>query len=302
MIKIFEKEIKENLAEYLSPRDFPLSYLKFSTVTSGSGLNDKVIFLVFKHNDPSPFLCLKTVRNYGAKEAIFRNFNNLKKLNTLTRGSSYDRLFAQTRYLYDDGENVFSVETACLGKRVKLDKEKLRTVVVDYINFQEYLAKSSVSSLRDMGELAKEAVVKSGLNERDQHKLLEYIAKLPSTEVRLPRIIQHGDLTPDNLLLSENGLCVIDYDYVGSSDIPSFDLFGLFRRFDRASLAPLCKEYFPTYFKKIGGESRDESYSRLLFLYHLTEHTQDKLNYSKNISFEQIISDFGRLYPVTLFS
>src|SRR3989344_5334670 len=110
MIKLFEKVIKEHLAKYLAEDNLPLSYLKFSTVTSGSGLNDKVIFLVFKNHESSPFLCIKTVRNYGAKHAISRNFNNLKKLNTLTRESAHAQLFAEALYLYDDGENIFCIE------------------------------------------------------------------------------------------------------------------------------------------------------------------------------------------------
>jgi len=76
MIKLFEKVIKEHLAKYLAEDNLPLSYLKFSTVTSGSGLNDKVIFLVFKNHASLPFLCLKTVRNYEAKQAILRHFHN----------------------------------------------------------------------------------------------------------------------------------------------------------------------------------------------------------------------------------
>ena len=297
MIKLFEKVIRENLKDHLNKDDFPLNYLKYSTVTSGAGLNDKVIFLVFKNRSSVPSLCLKTVRNYEAKEAVSRNFNNLKKLNALTVGSSYDRLFAQALYLHDDGENIFSIETACIGKRVNRDKKKLRTVVEDYISFQEYLAKSGGDSLRNMEQMAKETVIKSGLNEEDQHKLLEYIAEFARIEARLPRIIQHGDLTLDNLLSSENGLCIIDYDFVGSSDIPGFDLFGLFRRFNKADLLKLCKEYFPIYFEKIGGKFKGKDYRGLWFLYHLIEHTQGRLPSLKDTSSERIISDFEHLYP-----
>lgn len=297
MIEIFEKTIKEHSTEYLNENVFPLNYLKFSTVASGSGLNDKVIFLVFKNRSSVPFLCLKTVRNYEAKEAISRNFNNLKKLNALTVGSPYARLFARALYLYDDGENIFSIETACLGKRVNLNQERLKAVVEDYIGFQEYLAKQGGDSMRDMKQLTKETVIKSGLNESDQHKLLAYITQLPPSNTRLPRLIQHGDLTIDNLLFSKSGLRIIDYDYVGSSDIPGFDLFGLFHRFNQADSLKLCREYFPTYFEKIGGKFLDDNYRGLVFLYHLIEHTQGKTHNSRDTSPEQIILDFERLYP-----
>ncbi|MBI2673868.1 MAG: phosphotransferase [Candidatus Zambryskibacteria bacterium] len=302
MIKLFEKVIKEHLAKYLAEDNFPLSYLKFSTVTSGSGLNDKVIFLVFKNHASLPFLCLKTVRNYEAKQAILRHFHNLKKLNVLTAESSYARLFAQALYLHDDGKNIFCIETACLGERIKLNKERLKIVLADYLGFQEYLAKRDNSPMRDIKQLAEETAIKSGLNELDRHKLLEYITQKPPTSIKLPRIIQHGDFTLDNLLWSKNGLCIIDYDYVGNSDIPGFDLFGLLHRFDQADLSSLCKKYFPEYFKKIGGESLDDNYRGLLLLYHMTEYAQSKPHNSEDISFAQIISDFEQLYPLTLFS
>lgn len=296
MIKIFEQTIKEHLPEYLNENVFSLSYLKFSTVASGSGLHDKVIFLVFKNHASLPFLCLKTIRNYGAKEAISRNFYNLKTLNTITVGSSYDRLFARALYLYDDGENIFSIETACPGKKINLDTEKLRAVVTDYIGFQEYLAKQSGHSVRDMKELTKETIIKSGLKEAGQHKLLTYITQLPPSTMKLPRLIQHGDLTMDNLLFSKSGLCIIDYDYVGSTDIPGFDLFGLFHRFNQIDSLKLCKEYFPAYFEKIGGKFLDGNYRGLVFLYHLIEHTQGRTHHSRDMSPEQIILDFERLY------
>lgn len=297
MIKIFEKTIREHLTGHWTESDFPLSYIKFSTVTSGRGLNDKVIFLVFKNGASLPFLCIKTVRNNEAKEAVLRNFNNLKRLNTLTAGSKYARLFAEALYLYDDGKNIFCIESACLGKKINLDKERLGAVVTEYIDFQEYLAKQDSGSLRDIEQLAKETIAKSGLNEPNQQKLLEYIAKLPLSKIKLPRIIQHGDLTPDNLLLSSNGLCIVDYDYVGNSDIPGFDLFGLFHRFSPADLLKLCEEYFPTYFEKIGGQSVRSDYRRLIFLHHLIEHIQGSPSNYKAVLPEKIISDFEHLYP-----
>ena len=296
MIKIFEKTIKEHLSNHLTQNDFPFSYLKFSTVTSGSGLNDKVIFLIFKNRAPLPFLCLKTVRNYGAKQAILRNFDNLKKLNAITRESPHARLFAEALCLYDDGENIFSIETACFGEKLSLGRKTLKTVVMEYISFQEYLAKQGNSLTRDMGQLTKETLIKSGLSGSVQDKLLKYIAQFPSADIKLPRIIQHGDLTLDNLLWSKSGLCIIDYDYVGNSDLPGFDLFSLFHRFNRSNLVELCREYFPFYFKKIGGEFRGDDYRGLLLLYRLIEYSQSGSPNCGSASFEEIISDFENLF------
>ncbi|MEK7138175.1 MAG: phosphotransferase [Patescibacteria group bacterium] len=294
MIKVFEKAIREHASEYFSV-NASFSFLKYSTVTSGALLKDKVIFLVFKNRDQIPFLCIKTVRNYEAKEAITRNFSNLKKLNSLTEGSPYERLFAKALYFHDDGENVFCIETACPGRRLSKDKDKLAVVVKGYVGFQEYAAKSDGFYLRSMEQLAKEAVINSGLNQKEQMGLLAYVETLPFSDIKLPRIIQHGDLTLDNILFSQKGLGIIDYDFVGNTDIPGFDLFGLFRRFDRTLLSKLLTEYFPTYFEKIGSKYSSHDNRRLIFLYHLIEHTQGRMH-TEEVSVERIISDFERLY------
>lgn len=296
MIKIFEKVIKENLAELLIPVDFPLNFLKFSTVTSGAGLNDKVIFMVFKNHANLPFLCLKTVRNYEAKHSILRNFRNLQKLNTLTNNSPFEHMFARALHLHDDGENIFSIETACVGDKVGKDKQKLMVAIRDLIDFQEFLVNRSDRVLRDGKQLAEEAIKRAELGESDRNKFLKYFSVL-SLDINLPRIIQHGDLTPDNILLSRDRLCVVDYDDVGNTDIPGFDLFSLFRRFSRADFLELSDKYFPIYFKKIGGKFDANNYRGLLFLYNFIEYTQKKAHNFEEISMEKIISGFERLYP-----
>ena len=298
MIKLFEKVISEHATAHLTDGNFCLSYLKFSTVTSGSGMNDKVIFLVFKKNAHRPFLCLKTVRNYGAKHAVVRNFQNLQKLNTLTAGSPGEDLFSRAVYLHDDGENVFSIETACQGSRIGKDVQKLMTVVEKYTMFQMHVAKQSKPH-RSMQELASETIVKSGLNESDQRIILEYFEKLLPVDIKLPRIIQHGDLTPDNILWSRYGACIVDYDDVGNTDIPGYDLFNLLRRFSPIDFLKLRREYFPLYFRKIGVNFTADKYERLMFLYHFVEYIQKKSHNFEEISIKKIISNFESLRSKT---
>ncbi len=297
MIKIFEKVIMEIIAGQLMDKDLPLSFLKFSTATSGFGLNDKVIFLVFKNGSLEPFLCLKTVRNYGAKHAVLRNFKNLNYLNAVTAGSPYERLFARAVHLHDDGENVFSIETACWGDRIGQNKDKLSQVISSYTDFQVHLAGQNNGDVRSIDEIARETIAKSGLPELEQKELLEYFLNLPHSNIILPRIIQHGDLTPDNVLLSKEGFCVVDYDDVGNTDIPGFDLSCLFRRFDVKNSVALCAEYLPDYFKKIGGNFNSENYRGLLFLYNFIEYSQKKSHNFEKVLAKEVISGFERLYP-----
>ena len=129
MIKLINKTIASELSGVLGGKDTQLSFLKYSTPNSGKNLDDKVIFLVFKSGAKEPFLCVKTVRNYSSKGRVVENFNSLKKLNELTYGSEHQNLFAKALYLYDDGENVFSIEPACKGRKTKLDERPIFTSV-----------------------------------------------------------------------------------------------------------------------------------------------------------------------------
>jgi len=291
-MQLIHKTIVDKLPDLVDGAGGPLSFLKYSTPTSGKSLNDKVIFFVFKPREKVPFLCVKTVRSYDAKETIVRNFDNLKKINTLTASSPYFDLFAQALYLHDDGENIFSIETICPGKRIKLNKKKLSFVVAEYIGFQEYLAKNSSESVSDIKDFVKEIISKSKLKELDQQKLLQFTETLPLDNVKLPRLIQHGDVTEDNILLSKKRLCIIDYDFVGVTDLPGFDLFGLFSRFNQSEVKELCYKYFPKYFSRIDVDVESNKYKGLLFLYFLIERILRKPHPLENESAEKIISDF----------
>ncbi|MBT4209288.1 phosphotransferase, partial [Candidatus Woesearchaeota archaeon] len=206
--------------------------------------------------------------------------------------SPYFDLFAQALYLHDDGENIFSIETICPGKRIKLNKKKLSFVVAEYIGFQEYLAKNSSESVSDIKDFVKEIISKSKLKELDQQKLLQFTETLPLDNVKLPRLIQHGDVTEDNILLSKKRLCIIDYDFVGVTDLPGFDLFGLFSRFNQSEVKELCYKYFPKYFSRIDVDVESNKYKGLLFLYFLIERILRKPHPLENESAEKIISDF----------
>ena len=286
------KVIEEKLPDLVGGTDWPLSFLKYSTPTSGGKLKDKVIFFVFRSRETEPFLCLKTVRNYEAKHVILKNFDNLKKLNTITTGSSYANMFAQALHLHDDGENIFSIETTCPGRRIKMNKKKLKAIVAEYVNFQEYLAEHNSGSMNDIEKFTKEIITSSKLKESDQRELLRFVTSLPLTHMKLPRLIQHGDVTEDNILLSKKRLCISDYDFVGITDLPGFDLFGLFNRYNRFEVRELCYEYLPEYFSRIGADVKASKYEGLLFLYFFIERTLRKPHPVGSESAERIIADF----------
>jgi len=293
MIQLVEKIIIKKFPNLTNGINTELLFLKYSTPNSGKNLDDKVIFFVFKINKKNPFLCVKTVRTYLAKNTVIKNFDNLKKLNILTKNSN---LFARAVYLHDDGENIFSIETVCPGKKTKFNKKKLKKVVEEYINFQESIKKYSNESIENLEYFAKDLIKKSKLKELDKQKILQFIDQMSFKDIKLPRIIQHGDVTEDNVLLSKNGLCIIDYNFVGLIDIPGFDLFGLFRRYNQSETRKLCYKYLPEYFKRIGAEVDNDNYQLLLFFYYIAELVLRKPHLLKNMSAQLVISDFKKIY------
>jgi len=298
MIQLVEKIIIEKFPDLIDNINVKLSFLKYSTPSSGKNLDDKVIFFVFKANEKSPFLCVKIVRTYLAKNTVIKNFDNLKKLNDLTNNGKCENMFAKALYLFDDGENIFSIETVCPGKKTKFNKKKLKNVVREYINFQDSIKKNSNESIDDLEYFAKDLIKKSNLKELDKQKILRFIGQMSFKDIRLPRIIQHGDVTEDNILLEKDSMSIVDCDFVGFTDVPGFDLFGLFYRFNQSEAKKLCYEYFPEYFAKIGADISVDKYDSLFFLYYFMEHILRKKHISERISVDEIISDFKITYKM----
>jgi len=78
----------------------------------------------------------------------------------------------------------------------------------------------------DWEECLKKRLVK------DISKDLEFVKSLGGEDVMLPKLIQHGDLTEDNILFEYGEMHIIDYDFVNVTDLPGFDLFGLLNRYN----------------------------------------------------------------------
>lgn len=290
MIAFVEKVITDKLG-HLLPKGSKLVFLKLCTPTSGKTLNDKVIFLVFKKGEGKPFLCVKTVRSYGAREIIVKNFNNLKTLHNLVGDSQFADMFVTPLYLHDDGEFVFSIETACIGTKMISNEENFKKVLQQHIALHAYLAKKDPEA-RDVVSDVKRLIAELGLESADETDLFTYIDGL-NLSIKLPKIIQHGDMTFDNLLGSSRGLCVVDYDFVGVTDVPGFDLFGFCKRFYRkGEILAQCKKCLKDYFTAISVVLSDEEIHGLCFLYHAVEYLKRKPSGIGNLTAKKIISDF----------
>lgn len=290
MIPLIEKTIREKLPELASGE---LSFLKYSTPSSGRKPEDKVIFLVFRNEETEPFLCAKTVRSYAGKNAIAKSFNNLKKLNELSMGTGHESLFAKALYLHDDGENIFSLESACRGERKRLNLRELERVVGLYSSFQEALAQKE-KEVFDAGEYAEKLVRGANLDERDKEALTRRFVELKG--LLLPRVLQHGDVTEDNMLISTESVSLVDCDYVGLSDVPGFDLFCLFFRHDKREARKLFQEYMPKYFSSIGVEVSSDKFDTLALLYYFMEKALRKPEAFGALAEGQLVADFDRFF------
>jgi len=292
MIRLMEKILKEKLPQFAEAND-RLDFLKFSTPSSGENLYDKVIFFVFARGDKNPRLCVKTVRNYGAKEAITRNFENLQKLNKLTRDNSCRDIFAEALYLHDDGENIFSVESACAGGKQELTEKNLKILMESYISFQKCCLEKEHDFIQDLRVFGKGLIREGGFKKDDEAKLLDYFDNFSfGNECSVPKIIQHGDLTLDNMLFTETSLRVVDYDYAGINYLPGFDLFNLFLRYD-SSLIREDNEYLAGYFDAVG--IKKPCFRPLFFLSYLGEIIFKKNYLLKEISAVELIKNFEKI-------
>lgn len=258
-----------------------LSFLKYSTPNSGKSPHDKVLFFAFAKGACVPLVVVKTVRDSRGREVIMCGFENLTRLHSLVKGSRFENLFAAPLHLHDD-EQIFSVETACGGERKRLDRAHLARVIHEYTAFQEHIA---ATPLRGLDELAERIV-------GDRDALADFYRSLPPSELKLPHVLQLGDLTEDNVLFSSAGISIVDTDYAGVIDLPGFDLVGLCSRFDPSNAKRLCAKYLPAYFSRIGAKGAGPL-DRLYFLCYVAERTVRK---AKPLPAQELIAGFSELF------
>ena len=251
MIPLIQKTFAEQGRE--------LSFLKYSTPTSGHSPMDKVLFFGFEPNKKYPSVVVKSVRDPRGGEAIVHGFEKLQRLCAMVAGTPLERLFAQPICFYD-GESVWSAESACLGERRRLSEKDLALVIRDYTAFQVRVA---LSPLRDIDSLS------SAILSSDKH-LTDVYQALPTSNLQVPHVPQLGDLTPDNILFSNNGVSIVDCDYLDTVDMPGFDLVTFLARIDRKHAKALCDARLPAYLRAIGAVS-EGPLDRLYFLAFVAE-------------------------------
>ncbi len=288
MIKLIESVIHNNLSYFPQVKDSRLSFLKYNTSSTHGSLDGKVLFFVFLEGAKQPIFVVKTIRTYESKYVVENAYNRLVKLQTLVKGSVYEKMFPKPLYVYDDGrEFVFSIETYIDGIAVKNSKKVIESFSKEYSNFNKSIYKHEFFD--SFYVYAQDLVQKIGLNEKEENVLMGYVKKLAVTDFKVARLPQHGDLTLDNILLENNEFRIIDCDSFGTVELAGYDMYRLVVRSDHAKLF----SSLDLYFKRLGLKMKASK--ALLFMYYLHDLVYKKNYILKNKGVNDIVFDFEAL-------
>lgn len=290
MIRVIKDIIQKN-KHWLENPGSELSFLKMNTPASGTLPHfGKVLIFVFEKGKKVPTLCVKTTRTYEAGETIKKNYENLTVLSQLSNEAITT---AKPLLLFDNKEIVLSVESVCPGTKFSSGTTGVDVVLNAYISWQKGLKASRMLSVDDLDAVATQTITALGLPKESEEILLKKYKNLKQDSgFTLPELIQHGDMTPDNVLVGDAGVFLIDYDYVGLSKIPGFDIFHFLSKTVKNSgeFKKHCDTYLKKYFDAIGGNV--QNIDKLLFTYHMQESLRKGTGTKDG---NEIIADFEAL-------
>lgn len=288
--------------EWLRQPGAALSFLSGSTPASGKKHGTgKVLLFVFENGQKTPTLCVKTTRAFAAQSAVKKNYDNLQLLTDGVRGTTCAEMFAKPLYSYEEKNTAFCVESVCSGDKFSAKCGPVHVVLGAYQAWQKELVERDQKSggnkkillTADLEKIALDTIDALKLAGDSARKLRNYFQKLSLPKnIRVPAVVQHGDMTPDNVLISGSSVFLIDYDYVGVSMVAGFDLFHFLSKTKERGMSfrSRFETYFPAYLTAVGATV--ESYDALLFIYYVQESLR-KGYAGKNG--DEIIEDFEAL-------
>jgi hypothetical protein len=264
MIFKIENNIREKLDERFRLVDKKLIFFKYSTHISGFGLGNKIIFFVFSGYSSSPFCVVKTIRTYRDADVIRKGYKCLKLLNSLTSDSVFSRMFPEALLFFDDGFEIWSVESVCIGRQA--NSEDIEYILKEYISLSKHLAKGTKSELIINTDYGNRIIDNLSGSKEAISELRNYLAGIwGEVEIKMPSIAQHGDLTIDNILIQDGNIKIIDCDTFNTINIPGFDVFHLLTR----SKIPEQKNGLIAYFQSLNVNLIPDR--KIFFIYFLHE-------------------------------
>jgi hypothetical protein len=230
MTECLEKLILDNWEDWAGGEK--PEHLDFLKIHAGSAIrNKKVGFFVFSGDKPIIFA--KTVREKEYNQIIEDGFRRLKEIFEILGEDSVPRPI----FLGEFEGISFSVETAIVGKQfhsMKTDGD-LRKFWGWFKKFQRLMMKRG-SSNRAFKDYLSDLIDKflslyelnpelTGLIKDSGENIIKNTGNL-----NLLSIIQHGDLTSDNVIYGDGRIRIIDWDNFSKIDLPMFDLLVFLQR------------------------------------------------------------------------
>ncbi|MDP2812790.1 MAG: hypothetical protein Q8O32_03805 [bacterium] len=262
--------IKEKLGDKYNLAPNNLALLKLNTPSSGLGTYGKVIFLVFKHNNVEPLLCVKTVRKVADNIVITKGFSKLQSLHQIIKNSPYVQMFPVPLLIDNDASGIaYSIESACPGRRPS--QADLPYILESYNQYQSFLAKDHLSYQENFDLYIKDLLVSLSLLESDILDIYDYYQHSikTSSDIKIALLPQHGDITLDNMFINEAGTHIFDCDRFGDIRLAGFDVFHFLHRILKNDNLALFKRYLLEHLAKIDNQSKLSP--DLLFAYLLHE-------------------------------
>lgn len=274
MIEYLEKLIIGNWLDWVgNEKPAKLDWLK---IHAGEGWRSKKVgFFVF--NNKKPVIFVKTVRQEEDNKLIEENFACLKKIYEVDKQS-----VPQPLYLGDCQGLKFSLETAIIGRQFHSCKKEadLNSFLSWFYDFQKSMKQEKSISLNNELERLANRFIDLYQPVEETKDLINKLAKELKTDVDnliLPAIIQHGDLTPDNVLNDGGQIKVIDWDHFGKIDLPLFDLLTFLQRWSGSRDVYFVSKYLKiieAYLQEFG--IKRQALKALVFSYYLWDFLRKK--------------------------
>ena len=294
MKDLFISVIRDRLADRFALHHSVISALKFSTPNSGKSPMNKVIFLFFKDQDSTPFVCAKTVRTQEANNIIERGFARLSAAYEMLQLSQFADLFPQPLLLSVDTNGcAFSLETACSGRRPA--PRDYAGIAETYGRQQQFLFQQNSKFIENWPRFMEKLFLALELPAAEQQRLQTYYREhiAGRQPVRVPRLPQHGDLTLVNIVIGPQGVQIYDCDRFGLIDLAGFDLFQIIVRWSKADPSVSLLQAMGRHLKDLG---QSQAFGAdLIFAYCLYEFIMKREVMRGDISAQSIINRYNSL-------
>jgi hypothetical protein len=237
MIKIFEKIILENFEKWFSVADggkpAALDFVKIQA--SEAWRNPKISFIVFA--GAKPVCVVKTVRDKNDNAAIDQCWTALSSASRLLAGTELALSVPRPLFFGEHESRKFYIEDFIGGQRLSDGKEADFQSAWQWLGKFYFLAGKTavnVPAKKYFEDMITDFISSFKVGEEFENFLRQELAvRLGDEEKVISVFPQHGDLTPDNIIMRDRLTQAIDWDNYGKITLPGFDALTLAERWQK---------------------------------------------------------------------